>query len=180
MTKYNPRTMYKDEAGEWWYRMGNGTRARCEVRDCQVCGREYVTYPGRKSWNCSRSCAAKNARMDPNIIPPSRKKVVGWGGTHAANWKGGRIIRRGYVHLWMPDHHSIAGRGTKRKYVLEHRVVMEQVLGRPLLPTERVHHKNGDTLDNSPENLELWQFGHPPGQREEEKPHCPTCTCFKH
>ena len=41
------------------------------------------------------------------------------------------------------------------KRVRAHRWVMEQVLGRPLLPTEHVHHKDGDPLNNDPSNLEV-------------------------
>jgi hypothetical protein len=53
--------------------------------------------------------------------------------------------------------------------ILEHRLVMSELIGRPLVKGENVHHKNGDGFDNRPENLELWNTAHPAGQRPSDK-----------
>lgn len=52
-----------------------------------------------------------------------------------------------------------------RRFIAEHRHVMQAAIGRELTPEETVHHRNGVTLDNRPENLELWASNHPKGQR---------------
>jgi hypothetical protein len=85
-------------------------------------------------------------------------------GEKAAHYTGGRhVTAEGYVHVQAPPGHPQAhGNGG---YVKEHRLVMEQHLGRLLLPKETVHHINGVHDDNRIENLELWVSRHPGGQR---------------
>jgi len=63
--------------------------------------------------------------------------------------------RDGYVS------HEVDG-----KRQLQHRRVMEMMLGRKLRRGETVHHKNGIRHDNRPENLELWDRNHGSGQRK--------------
>ena len=73
-------------------------------------------------------------------------------GRHNSCWRGGRIIRLGYVMILKPDHPNCNSLG----YVLEHRLVMEKRLGRFLKKEEIVHHINNIRNDNRDENLILF------------------------
>ena len=68
-----------------------------------------------------------------------------------------RITTYGYVLTYQP------GIG----YVKRANLVMEQMLGRPLLPEEVVHHKNKVPSDDRPENLQLF-----PNESEHKRHHC--------
>lgn len=50
-------------------------------------------------------------------------------------------------------------------WMMEHRAVMSDFLGRPLTARDNVHHRNGIRNDNRIENLELWTSSQPSGQR---------------
>lgn len=70
-------------------------------------------------------------------------------GKNANNWQGGkRSDGYGYILLYNPSHPF----SDKDKYVREHRIVIEKVIGRYLKPYEEVHHI-GKTNDNRPNML---------------------------
>jgi hypothetical protein len=76
-----------------------------------------------------------------------------------------KIDKEGYAWVYVDD----CG------WQQEHRLVLAQKLGRPLVPIiETVHHINGVRDDNDPDNLELWLGGVRYGQRASDIvcPHC--------
>lgn len=72
-------------------------------------------------------------------------------GKNHPNWKGGKRKQGGYILIHKPNHPFANCNGN----VYEHRLVMEQILGRYLRKEEGVHHKNRIRNDNRPENLQL-------------------------
>jgi len=133
---------------------------------CEVCGERVWSHRSRPRRFCSKSCARTAANLtDAN---PSKHRdlsgennpmygkgqsgpenpMYGLRGPLSPRWKGGRKVRKdGYVLVAPP------GGG---EYALEHRVVMEEILGRPLRGEEVVHHKDGNPSNNAPDNLELF------------------------
>lgn len=77
----------------------------------------------------------------------------------------GTINKNGYRQISKKNHPNAWRTGS----MFEHVYVMSNHLGRPLKKEERVHHRNGIKHDNRIENLELWNNGHPNGQRVEDK-----------
>jgi phage FluMu protein Com len=71
-------------------------------------------------------------------------------------WNIQKVVKKGeYLYALVKGH----PRATSNGYVLLHRVVVENSLGRLLNANEVVHHKNGDKKDNSLENLEVLTAG---------------------
>jgi len=90
-------------------------------------------------------------------IETRAKMSAAWKGKKGSlsnGWRGGRRYDlHGYVLVYLLNHPLASIQG----YVFEHRLIMEDHLGRPLLPYEVVHHINGIPSDNQIENLQLFK-----------------------
>jgi hypothetical protein len=111
------------------------------------------------SGECGCGCGAptgaysrSNARLE-QVAGSPRRFVTGHydrSGTHAWNWKGGRKrMAEGYIGVQAPQHPRADAAG----YVLEHLLVAERALGRPIPKGIEIHHVDGVKHHNEPSNL---------------------------
>lgn len=118
--------------------------------ECETCyAGEHCRAP-----NCRRPCVSKGfcpahrhrLRKGMDLSKPLKAHGEREGTLSAAD-------PQGYLRI------KIGG-----EWLSHHRYVMSQKLGRELLPSETVHHRNGNRHDNRIENLELRRGNHGPGQ----------------
>ncbi len=131
-------------------RLGKSGRHTYVWTACPACSKERWVMRRDTGKKCKR-CAANERDLT---------------GERNGRWNGGvRQGTDGYRYITVYPGHPLfemAGkmlaRGKPRYYIAEHRLVMAQHLGRPLLPWELVHHLEEPKDDNRIENLKLLKF----------------------
>lgn len=107
-------------------------------RACDWCGKPVLVYPaqGASRRFCSTACSCLGRIKCPGGRMHNGKPVRGTGD--------------GYILIWEPTHPK-----NRRGWILEHRWLMEQKLGRLLVEGEEIDHKNAVRDDNREENLQV-------------------------
>jgi len=122
---------------------------------CEICGTERWVQEIHKTKRCIKCIWIGKHHSIETKIQMSKDRKGSNVGIYSPSWKGGRIRGMGYVAVRMYPDDFFYSMADKHHYLMEHRLVMAKHLGRCLQSWEVVHHKNGDKLDNRPENLEL-------------------------
>jgi len=102
-------------------------------KTCKVCNKTFYVYKCRI--NIAKYCSLKCLGIFNSMQPPEK----------SSNWKGGRVYHSdGYIMVLV-----------NKKYILEHRYIMEKLVNRKLNKGEIVHHIDGNRENNNKNNLKL-------------------------
>jgi len=137
--QFNPEEQF--QKGHKYYGRPKGFKFSKRARkNMSIARKKYIsTHPNSTAFHKGHKLNIGKKRLDIT-------------GENHPNWKGGRRKdKRGYAYILKPSHPFSMYGG----YILEHRLIMEQMLGRYLTSKEFVHHMNGIKDDNRRENLKL-------------------------
>ncbi len=119
-------------------------------KECCVCGFYFQTKKSHlvRRKTCSTACSGHRKK---EVYLGERNPNFGNRGSNNSLFKGGVYTHLGYRLILKREYTNSDESG----YVLEHRYLMEQHLGRPLRDDEIVHHKDHNKLNNDISNLEI-------------------------
>lgn len=118
---------------------------------CLDCGKQLRTYTAKKCGSCAqkRKHHSPKSEFRKGLIPWNKNKHPKYmQGKNHPMFKGKKYDSNGYILIYMPKHPYAI-----QKCVRKHRLVIEQQIGRYLLPEEECHHLNRIKTDNRPQNL---------------------------
>jgi len=145
---------------------------------CPVCGKErwvmYATYKKRGKPLLCRSCTGKRTVNQNNLKwwnegehkegCQCARCADQWGKNNPM-WNGGVSYQGDYKTIKIYPDSPCYEMADSRGYVMEHRLVIAEKMGRVLSSNETVHHINGIKDDNRLDNLEVWWGNHGKGVR---------------
>lgn len=146
--------------------------------ECMICGKKYTIAKSRYNGKfirykcCSDECyhnyrtEEKRKIYEKNIYTCSSCGEKFHGARHGntgykfCSQSCSKSFMKGSNSLAYKDGSTINSAGYKcikvgDKYLYEHRLIIEEHIGRKLTVNEVVHHKDGDKLNNSIENLQI-------------------------
>ncbi len=136
---------------------------------CPVCNKEFTRIWAQKKHSpihCSRACANKS----PGRMTDEIKARMGMHGSNNPNWGKGQWLQRGskgdaYMRVWIPPEQRHLYPTCRKGYVSRSHIVWNQAHPNDIVKAgEIVHHIDGDSLNDIPENLQKFASQSPHAQ----------------